>query len=113
MWGGYEDLYWGFGHLNAEESAIPGVSWNSLQLLLAHVEKGLYLLVFALAFAGVLRRLIQEETVDESLVPVLLLCGYYAVHLIVEVQVRYRYFLMPCVFVLAAMALTNWWKKEK
>ncbi|MBQ3556830.1 MAG: glycosyltransferase family 39 protein [Oscillospiraceae bacterium] len=112
MWAGYEDLYWGFGHLDPEKDALPRISWNSLQLLLAHVEKGLYLLAFALAFAGVLCRLTRKEKVGADLVPVLLLCGYYAVHLIVEVQVRYRYFLMPCVFILAAMALTDWWKKE-
>ena len=112
MWAGYEDLYWGFGHLDPEGEALPGVNWNSLQLLLAQAEKGLYLLAFALAFAGVLRRLIKREQTGADLVPVLLLCGYYAVHLIVEVQVRYRYFLMPCVFVLGAMALRNWWKEE-
>ena len=38
---------------------------------------------------------------------VLLLCGYYAVHLIVEVQSRYRYFLMPCVFLLAGIAIAR------
>lgn len=112
MWAGYEDLYWGFGHLDPEGQAVPGVSWNRVQLLLAHVEKGLCLLAFALALAGVLRRLTRREKVGADLVPVLLLCGYYAVHLVVEVQVRYRYFLMPCVFILAAMALTRRRNKE-
>jgi len=112
MWAGYEDLYWGFGHLDPEGEAVPGVSWNSLQLLLAYSEKGIYLLAIALAFAGVLYRLTRRERCGAGLVPVLLLCGYYTVHLIVEVQVRYRYFMMPCVFILAAMALTDWWKKE-
>ena len=112
MWAGYEDLYWGFGHLDPDGEAVPGVSWNSLQLLLAHAEKGLYLLAFALAFAGIVYRLTRRERVGADLILVLLLCGYYAVHLMVEVQVRYRYFLMPCVFVLGAMALTDWWKKE-
>lgn len=111
MWAGYEDLYWGFGHLDPDGQAVAGLSWNSLQLLLANADKGIYLLAFALAFAGILRRLTRREQVGADLVPVLLLCGYYVVHLVVEVQVRYRYFLMPCVFILAAMALTNWWKK--
>jgi hypothetical protein len=105
MWAGYEDLYWGFGHLEPDGEAILGVNWNSLQLLLAHIEKGIYLLAVALAFAGILYRLTRREQNGEYLVPVLLVCGYYAVHLIVEVQVRYRYFLMPCIFILAAMAL--------
>ena len=42
-----------------------------------------------------------------------LLCGYYGAHLFIEVQPRYRYFLMPVVFLLAgvgAQALWGWWK---
>lgn len=112
MWAGEEDLYWGFGHLDPEGQALPGLNWNSVQLLLASVDKGIYLLAFALALVGVFRRLRGKAELGADLVPVLLLCGYYAVHLIVEVQVRYRYFLMPCVFILAAMALTDWRKKE-
>ena len=42
-----------------------------------------------------------------------LLCGYYAVHLLIEVQSRYRYFLMPVVFLLAgagAQQLLRCWQ---
>ena len=108
MWAGKEDLYWGFGHLEQDAAAVTfpvTLSWNSMQLLLGSVDKGLYLLAFALALAGLVVRLRRPERCGRSLPLVLLLCGYYAVHLIVEVQSRYRYFLMPCVFLLAALAL--------
>ncbi|MBE6973591.1 MAG: glycosyltransferase family 39 protein [Ruminococcaceae bacterium] len=110
MWAGNEDLYWGFGHLEQEVPAITfpiTLSWNSIQLLLGSLDKGIYLLAFALALVGLLLRLRRPEQCGRSLLLVLLLCGYYAVHLIVEVQSRYRYFLMPCVFLLAGIAVTR------
>lgn len=110
MWAGNEDLYWGFGHLDQDASAITfpvTLSWNSMQLLLGSLDKGIYLLVFGLALFGLLLRLRSPERCGHSLGLVLLLCGYYAVHLIVEVQSRYRYFLMPCVFVLAGIAISR------
>ncbi len=113
MWAGNEDLYWAFGHLDQDAPAIGNLSWNSLQLLLGSFDKGIYLLAFVLAFLGLLTRFRSPERCDCSLLLVLLLCGYYAVHLIVEVQSRYRYFLMPCVFILAAAALARWLPKDR
>ena len=110
MWAGNEDLYWGFGHLEQEAPALTfsvTLSWNSMQLLLGSIDKGIYLLVFGLALVGLIVRLCKSERCGRSLPLVLLLCGYYAVHLIVEVQSRYRYFLMPCVFLLAGIALSG------
>lgn len=110
MWAGSEDLYWGFGHLDQEAPAItPRVplSWNSMQLLLGSLDMGIYLLAFGLALMGLLLRLRKPERCGHTLPLVLLLCGYYAVHLIVEVQSRYRYFLMPCVFLLAGIAIAR------
>lgn len=110
MWAGNEDLYWGFGHLEQDAAALTfpvTLSWNSMQLLLGGLDKGIYLLAFGLALMGLLIRLRKPERCGRSLPLVLLLCGYYAVHLIVEVQSRYRYFLMPCVFLLAGIALAR------
>ena len=112
MWAGNEDLYWGFWHLDQDAAAMGGLSWNSIQLILGSFDKGIYLLAFGLAFLGLLTLFRKPERCDYSLCLVLLLCGYYAVHLIVEVQVRYRYFLMPCIFILAATALAQLFPKE-
>ncbi len=113
MWAGNEDLYWGFGHLDPDAPAFSGLSWNSIQLLLGAFDKGIYLLAFGLALAGLVLLLREKERCGHPLPLVLLLCGYYAVHLIVEVQSRYRYFLMPCVFILAAMALARLLPKDR
>lgn len=108
MWAGSEDLYWGFGHHDQSAPAVPlPLSWNTTQLLFGDLDKGIYLLAFALALYALVRRLRDKAPDPAPLLLTLLLCGYYAVHLIVEVQVRYRYFLMPCVFLLAACALDH------
>ena len=115
MWAGNEDLYWGFGHLDQDAAALTfpvTLSWNSLQLLLGSLDKGIYLLVFGLALVGLILRLRKPERCGRSLPLVLLLCGYYAVHLMVEVQSRYRYFLMPCVFLLAGISISQLLPKE-
>ena len=116
MWAGNEDLYWGFGHLDQDAAALTfpvTLSWNSIQLLLGSLDKGIYLLAFGLALIGLILRLCKPERCGRSLPLVLLLCGYYAVHLIVEVQSRYRYFLMPCVFLLAGIALSRFLPKKE
>lgn len=105
MWAGNEDLYWGFGHLRNDDTAFFGLSWNTVKLLLGYADNGMYLAAFALALLGLLLRLRRKEDCGPSLLPAVLLCGYYAVHLIVEVQTRYRYFIMPCVFLLAGLAV--------
>ena len=112
MWAANEDLYWGFGHLSPDQTALFPLNWNQMQLLLGGLDKGVYLLAFALALFGLLSRLRQPEGCGRTLLLTLLVCGYYAVHLIVEVQVRYRYFLMPCIFVLGALAVEELFSKK-
>lgn len=110
MWAANEDLFWGFGHKDPSAPALTfpiNVSWNSLQLLLGSLDKGVYLLAFILALLGMIQRIRIKESCGKSLLLILLFCGYYAVHLIVEVQSRYRYFLMPCVFLLAGIAVAQ------
>jgi hypothetical protein len=110
MWAANEDLFWGFGHLDEQAPAVTfpfSIPWGTLQRLLAYCDKGVYLLSFALALAGLFLHLFKKDRGGIPLVLVLLLCGYYAVHLIVEVQSRYRYFLMPCVFLLAGIAVAR------
>lgn len=114
MWAANEDLYWGFGHLEPDAAALTfpvTLSWNRIQLLLGGVDKGMYLLAFALALVGLLGPLKKSERCGRTLLLTLLVCGYCTVHLIVEVQVRYRYFLMPCIFLLAGLALARLFPK--
>lgn len=105
MWGACEDLYWGFGHIDGAARFGP-ISWNSLQLLISRLDKGVYLTAFSLALVGILSALVRKQwQTGTPLLLAILFCGYYAVHLIVEVQSRYRYFIMPAIFLLAAWGL--------
>lgn len=104
MWGENEYMYWGFGHLDGQKKIGP-LTVDQYTQVLAQGDKGVYLAAFALALAGAVRLLFRGTGGRGGLLLSFLLCGYYAVHLIVEVQSRYRYFLMPTVFLLAGVGL--------
>lgn len=106
MWGDHEYMYWGFGHLDGQAKLGP-LTIDQYTQILARGDKGVYLTAFALALAGVLRLLRRGSGGGSALLLSFLLCGYYAVHLIVEVQARYRYFLLPTVFLLAGYAMAE------
>jgi len=104
MWGADEYMYWGFGHLDPQAGFGP-FTVNQWTQLLARGDKGVYLLVFALALAGLWSWVRDGTRGGLPLLLTLVFCGYYAVHLIIEVQSRYRYFLMPAVFLMAGAGL--------
>ncbi len=104
MWGAEEYMFWGFGHLDGQRRFGPATV-NQLVQVLCSGDKGVYSAVFLLALAGAAALLRRGSGGQGALLPAFLLCGYYGVHLIVEVQSRYRYFLMPAVFLLAGFGL--------
>ncbi len=113
MWGDLEYMYWGFGHLDGQAKLGP-LTIDQYTQILARGDKGVYLVAFALALLGVVQ-LLRKGTKEGGCALLLsfLLCGYYAVHLIVEVQARYRYFLLPAVFLLAGYGLAAVMKEER
>ena len=115
MWGSLEYLYWGFGHLDGSVQVLGGLTLSQCLNALNYFDRGVFFLAFFLAAAALLLWL--RRGAGEGLrLPVMLsflLCGYYAVHLLIEVQSRYRYFLMPAVFLLAgagAQQLLRCWQ---
>lgn len=109
MWGSLEYLYWGFGHLDGSAQVLGGLTLSQCLNALNYFDRGVFFLAFFLAAAALLLWL--RRGAGEGLrLPVMLsflLCGYYAVHLLIEVQSRYRYFLMPAVFLLAGAARSS------
>ncbi len=105
MWGQDEYMFWGFGHLNGARKLGP-LTVDQYTQVLSRGDKGVYLLAFALALLGAAALLRRGTGGGPALLLTFLVCGYYAVHLIVEVQSRYRYFMMPAVFLLAGVGLT-------
>ena len=104
MWGAEEYMFWGFGHLDGQRRVGPATVDQLIQALCSG-DKGVYSAVFLLALAGTAVLLRRGSGGRGALLPAFLLCGYCGVHLIVEVQSRYRYFLMPAVFLLAGFGL--------
>lgn len=104
MWAELENMGWGFSHLDTQQQVGP---LTVAQWIKAFVwgDKGVYLIAFILALIGTLTLLRKGTQSGPSLLLSFLLCGYCTVHLIIEVQVRYRYFLMPAVFLLAGIGL--------
>lgn len=100
LWGSPESLYWGFGE-------IDGTVRGKILTALNYGDRGVCALAVGLALAALASRLRKGTGEKEPAVLLLafLVCGYYAAHLLVEVQPRYRYFLMPALFLLAGAGL--------
>lgn len=111
MWGADEYMYWGFGHLDPQAGLGP-LTINQWTQVLARGDKGVYILAFALALVGFWSWLRDGTRGGLPLLLTLVFCGYYAVHLIIEVQSRYRYFLMPAVFLAAGAGLMWLWPER-
>lgn len=117
MWGSLEYLYWGFGHLDGTAQVLGPLTLSQCLSLLNYFDRGMFVLAFGLA-AGAMAYWFGKGAGEGIRLPVMLgilFCGYYGVHLFIEVQARYRYFLMPVVFLLAgagAELLLRWWRER-
>jgi hypothetical protein len=115
MWGSLEYLYWGFGHLNGDAQVLGGLTLSQCLNVLNYLNQGVFLGAFGLA--GVALVFWLWKGCGKGLrLPVMLgflLCGYYSVHLLIEVQARYRYFLMPAVFLMAGAGAELLWRRWK
>ena len=118
MWGSLEYLTWGFGHLNGEAQVLGGLTLSQCLNALNYFDKGVFLLAFLLGGLALVHG-VRKGWGDGARLPVMLaflLCGYYGAHLFIEVQARYRYFLMPVLFLLAgagAQLVFAWWQGRK
>ena len=117
MWGSLEYLYWGFGHLDGKAKVLGSLTLNQCLNAWNYFDRGMFVLAFGLGGFAQARWLAGREP-SHLWVPLLLsflVCGYCGVHLLIEVQSRYRYFLMPAVFLLAgagAQVLFDWWRQR-
>lgn len=105
LWGSCEDLQWACSHLDLS-ARVCGVSVQTWLKAVKFADRGVFLLASLLSLPGLwlaVRKKAQNRHV--LLLPAFVLCGYVAVHLFIEVQSRYRYFLMPCVFLLAGVGV--------
>lgn len=117
MWGSMEYLYWGFGHLEGEAEVLGSLTLSQCLNAWNYFDRGMFVLAFGLGGLAQARWLAEKEPphLRMALLLSFLVCGYCGAHLLIEVQSRYRYFLMPLMFLLAgagAQALFDWWRRR-
>lgn len=94
----------------ADDSApmwsIPKQDRPQLQMRLVQAERIEYVLMALFGLLAALAMARRGASAEMSLF-LLLLLGYAALHLVIEVQTRYRFDIFPCVFVLAGCGLAS------
>jgi hypothetical protein len=78
------------------------IFWHSIIDRVVKVDKCYYLMLMILAFTGVIY-VLKSKTFDlkRSLMAMIFVI-YFGVHLVIEVQTRYRYFSMPFICISAS-----------
>lgn len=107
MWAEKEAYYLSVKHIDIDKLFTSGpLAGKSIKWLLEKIveaDKGLYIAVIALALVYVVRLVLSERGhgLEALLLPAMFLVNYLA-YLLIEIQTRYRYFIMPFVFIMAA-----------
>lgn len=101
MWANFDTLRWEF-YKKVDGKLIPGDNIEKYEPYALGAEKIYYILVFMLMTAGLLEAIFRKKPgTFFTFLSVLLLC-YFGAHVLIEIQVRYRYFAVILVFILAA-----------
>lgn len=105
MWASMDTLRWGF-YVYKDKILVPPEGFGVIEYRVLKTEKMYYfttLLGLALGLIGLVKR--KKNIASLAQYIILILMAYYFVHLLIEVQVRYRYFAMILVFILFAYGL--------
>ena len=92
-------------HMDREREVIAGLSVQWFVDKIIAVDKGIYLLIFILTFFSVLLAIRKKERSRVFLLLSVLFIGNYLSYLLIEIQTRYRYSIMPFLFITAAYAV--------
>lgn len=91
MWAGNDSsFYWSLGHVNKSQMIEKGKKVQSL----IYITLILFIIISLI-------KLIKDKSINgPHLLFLLLIIGYVAVHLLIEIQTRYRYFIIPSFVIL-------------
>jgi hypothetical protein len=101
MWAGSDTLSWGF-YKEIDGQLVPSNEIKKLEPIILEFEKIYYIFIFILMLLGLGRLLLDNEINQGILLLSLILLCYFGIHFFIEIQVRYRYFAVIIVFVMAA-----------
>lgn len=106
MWGSIDTAGFSIGHIDKKKPLLGAYTFERAFQDVAVLEKGIYLAVFVLAALGAVLLLLKKRT-EETVFPLTALAflGYYVIHVFIEIQQRYRYDIMPVLFIGAAFSL--------
>ncbi len=101
MWAEFDTLMWAF-YKQVEGGLRAPPEVEKIEPMVLNFEKGFYLIIFILLGIGLISELTNRIVSAEfMLLSILLLC-FFGIHLFIEIQVRYRYFAIIIIFILAA-----------
>lgn len=101
MWAGTDTLSWGF-YNNIDGQLVPSKELKKLEPTILKIEKIYYILIFILMFIGLCKLFADNKINQGALLLSLILLCYFGIHFLIEIQVRYRYFAVIIVFIMAA-----------
>lgn len=95
-------IMWGEEHDSTFFWGLTGIEAPNFKRLLYQIDNIMFPLFFLFGFVGSVSLLLSKrsEIPMKSLLFVLLVIGYAMIHLIIEVQTRYRFFAMPALILL-------------
>lgn len=101
MWAGFDTLRWEF-YQQIDGKLLPSKELEKIEPVILRIEKVYYIFVFVLMVLGLSKVFANKRVQSEvTLLSILLLC-FFGAHVLIEIQVRYRYFAVILVFILAA-----------
>lgn len=107
MWASKDTLRWAF-YVYKDKNLVPPAGFERYELRAEKLEKIYYLAVFIILLTGLSSRVRQMKNINPgAFLPILILIVYFAIHILIEVQVRYRYFAMIIVFILASWGVES------
>lgn len=101
MWADFDTLRWGF-YTQVNNQLIPDKKIEKYEPGVLKTEKVYYILAFILMLTGLVLTVLSRKVNSGILLLSLLLLCYFGAHALIEIQVRYRYFALILVFVVAA-----------
>ena len=109
MWGNAETTSWSLLHIERERPVFAfstDYTYDKAIQLIISFEKILYIIQFILLpFSCLILLKNKQLRGTKALFLLVLICGNFLLYLFIEIQVRYRYFIMPFVFIMGALAI--------
>lgn len=106
MWGQSDaSISWSLGQIKEEN--ILGVKLTDLQTELAIAERISFFFISLFSSIALLYLLVKKQEEYPYSLFLLLIVGYVLVHLLIEIQTRYRYFIIPAFIILAGYGIVQ------